>query len=393
MKIRGKILSFAACAYSAVSAASSVGSFLVTNNDVPQANPPIGPAGSSVTYYSLASNGTVSNKTVIETNGVGVGGGDFAYSRIAIVPQGADVCVFASNGASANIAGISIESLALTGDFAGSSTDVATSNGIGLAANANYLYAAFSTSSTIATFTIQPGCVLDFVSDLLAVGLNSGLVTGVALHGTMMVVTYGDGSIESFSIAGGAPVSNGDAQNSTGSAEDHLPNGVDITADGHYAIFGDASTQTTLEVSDISSGKLTTTVAYSLGTSWNSGSARLTPDESMIIVTNNSGGAVTALRFDKVSGAIAAGCTSGPLSGLYNTWSYAGAAALQLPSSTGGLIYVPEFGSNGYSSIGVVQLTRSGNTCTLSELSSSPIVDNSDLSDLLSIGIYPLRSF
>jgi len=346
-----------------------------------------------VTYYSLASNGTVSNKTVIETNGVGVGGGDFAYSRIAIVPQGADVCVFASNGASANIAGISIESLALTGDFAGSSTDVATSNGIGLAANANYLYAAFSTSSTIATFTIQPGCVLDFVSDLLAVGLNSGLVTGVALHGTMMVVTYGDGSIESFSIAGGAPVSNGDAQNSTGSAEDHLPNGVDITADGHYAIFGDASTQTTLEVSDISSGKLTTTVAYSLGTSWNSGSARLTPDESMIIVTNNSGGAVTALRFDKVSGAIAAGCTSGPLSGLYNTWSYAGAAALQLPSSTGGLIYVPEFGSNGYSSIGVVQLTRSGNTCTLSELSSSPIVDNSDLSDLLSIGIYPLRSF
>jgi hypothetical protein len=107
MKITGKILLFAACAYSAVSAASSVGSFLVTNNDVPQANPPVGPAGSSVTYYSLESDGTVANKTVIDTNGVGVAGGDFAYSRIAIVPQGENVCVFASNAASANIAGIS----------------------------------------------------------------------------------------------------------------------------------------------------------------------------------------------------------------------------------------------------------------------------------------------
>jgi len=393
MKITGKILLFAACAYSAVSAASSVGSFLVTNNDVPQANPPVGPAGSSVTYYSLESDGTVANKTVIDTNGVGVAGGDFAYSRIAIVPQGENVCVFASNAASANIAGISAESLTLTGDFAGSATDVATSNGIGLAANANYLYATFSTSSTIATFTIQPGCVLDFVSDLLAVGLNSGLVTGMALHGSMMVVTYGDGSIESFNIAGGAPVSNGDAQNSTGSAEDHLPNGVDITADGHFAIFGDASTVTTLEVSDISSGKLTPTVAYDLGTSWNSGNVRLTPDESMIIVTNDSGGDVTALRFEKESGRIATGCTSGPLRDFYSTWSYAGAAALQLPTSLGGLIYVPEFGSNGYSSIGVVQLTRTGNTCTIGELSSSPIVDNSDLSTLLSIGIYPLRPF
>jgi hypothetical protein len=92
---------------------------------------------------------------------------------------------------------------------------------------------------------------------VLAVGLNSGVVTGMAMHGSMMVVTYGDGSIESFNIAGGAPVSNGDAQNSSGLANDHLPNGVDITADGHYAIFGDASTVTTLEVSDISSGKLT----------------------------------------------------------------------------------------------------------------------------------------
>jgi hypothetical protein len=394
MKSGEKIFAIAICAYAAVSAASPVGSFLVTNNDVPKANPPVGTAGSTATFYALGSDGAVTGMTVVATGGIGVGGGDFAYSRIAIVPQGDDVCVFASNAApTANIAGISATSLTVTGNFAASSTDTATANGIGLAANASYLYAAFSSSSTIATFSVQSGCLLSFVSDLFEVGLNNGLVAGMAIHGPTMIVTFGDGSIESFNIAAGAPVSNGDAENSTGSAEDHLPNGLDITADGHYAIFGDASTTTSVEVSDISSGKLTPTLVYDLGPGWNSSSVRLTPDESMIIVTNNSGGAVTALRFNKVSGKIASGCTSGPLSGFYTSWSYAGAAALQLPTSLGGLIYVPEFGSNGFSSIGVVQLNSTGKSCTLSELSTSPIVDNNDASALLSIGIYPVRPF
>ena len=374
-------------------AASTVGSFLVTNNDVPLFNPPQGPAGSTVTFYSVESNGALDNKVVIPTGGVGIAGGFFASSRIAIVPQGSDVCVFASNAASGDVSGISAATRAVTGTFLASSSDTANANGIGLAANANYLYATFSTSSTIATFTVEPGCTLAFVGDVFTVGLNSGVVGAVAIHGPTMVVTYGDGSIESFNITGGVPVSNGDAQNSSGFTNDHVPNGVDITADGHYAIFADASTVTTLEVSDISSGKLTPTIAYDAGSSWNSGNARLTPDESHIIVSNNSGGAVTAVPFDKTSGKIAPGCTSGPLRGFYNTWSYAGAVALQLPTARGGLIYVPEFGSNGYSSIGVVQLTVTGKTCTLSETASSPIVDNSDHSSLLSIGIYPVRPF
>jgi 6-phosphogluconolactonase (cycloisomerase 2 family) len=383
----------AACAYAATTSASSVGSFLVTNNDVPLFNPPQGPAGSTVSFYSIESSGALDNKVVIPTGGVGIAGGFFASSRIAIVPQGNEVCVFASNAASGDISGINAGTLTVTGTFLASLSDTATTNGIGLAANANYLYATYSTSSTIATFSVEPGCMLSFVGDVSTVGLNSGVVGPLAIHGSTMVVTYGDGSIESFNIAAGVPVSNGDAQNSSGFANDHLPNGVDITADGHYAIFGDASTVTTLEVSDISSGKLTPTIAYDVGKSWNSGNVRLTPDESLIIVSNNSGGTVTAAPFDKATGKIAPGCTSAPLKGFYGTWSYTGAAALQLPSALGGLIYVPEFGSNGYSSIGVVQLTVADKACTLSETASSPIVDNSDHSELLSIGVYPVRPF
>jgi hypothetical protein len=393
MNIGGKILLLGACAYAAAASAGSVGSFLVTNNDVPLFNPPQGPAGSTVTFYSVESNGALDNKIVVPTGGVGIAGGFFASSRIAIVPQGEDVCVFASNAASPGISGISAGTLTVTGTFLGSKGDTAMTNGIGLAANATYLYATYSTSSTIATFSIEPGCMLAFVGDVFTVGLNTGVVGAMAIHGSTMVITYGDGSIESFNIAGGVPVSNGDAQNSSGFANAHVPNGVDITADGHFAIFGDASTVTTIEVSDISSGKLTPTIAHDVGKSWNSGNVRLTPDESLIIVSNNSGGAVTAVPFDKATGRVSTGCTSGPLRGFYSTWSYAGAAALQLPTALGGLIYVPEFGSNGYSSIGVVQLTVTGTACTLTETAGSPIVDNSDHSALLSIGTYPVRPF
>jgi len=369
------------------SAGSTVGSFLVTNNDVSTG------FGSTATFYSIGANGAVSDKTVVSTNGIGIAGGFFAASRVAVVPQGSDVCVFASNAASADIAGISAGSHTLTGDFPASSTDTGSGNGVGLAANANYLYATFSSSSTIATFQIRTGCVLSFVSDVSAVGLNAGLVGGMAIHGNIMVVTYGDGSIESFNISNGVPVSNDDAENSAGSVNDHLPNGVDITEDGHYAVFGDASTVTTLEVSDISSGKLTPTVSYDVGPSWNSGTVRLSPDEALIFVTNDSGGGITAVLFDKTTGKISPGCTSGPLKGFYSSWAYAGAAAMQLPTAAGGLLYVPEFGLNGFSSIGIVQFTFSGTACTLAEVSGSPIVDNSDPSALLSIGVYPVRPF
>src|ERR1700722_15035796 len=153
-------------------AASSVGSFLVANNDVPLPNPPMSYSGSTVSFYSIGANGTLGEKNVVATGGDGVGGGSFAAARIVVVPQADDVCVFASDAATADIAGISAKTHQLTGNFVGSSTDSATANGMGLAATPNYLYAAFLTSSTIATFRIQAGCTLQFVGDLFTVGLN-----------------------------------------------------------------------------------------------------------------------------------------------------------------------------------------------------------------------------
>lgn len=380
-------LALAALLGAGVSAAG-VGNFLVTNNDVPPPNPPKNYRGSSVTFYTLGAKGALSEKSVVLSGGNGIAGGAFSYSRLAIVPQGEDVCVFVSDAGTSDIAGFSATTRTLMGNFTASTSDLGGTNGIGLAANASYLYAAYSTSSTLATFAIEPGCALSYVSHLKTVGLSSGVVGGMALHGNTLIATYGDGSIASFNIANGAPRGNGDKQYSTGAASDELPNGVTISADGHYAIFGDASTVTTIEVSDVSSGKLKPTVVYNLGSAWNSGDVQLSPSNSWIFVTNSSGGRVTAGFFDKTTGKVSSGCSTGPLNRFYDSWLYAGGATLQLGAANNGYLYVPEFGASGFSSIGVVQVTVQGRQCTLSELSSSPVVDDSDPASLLSIAAY-----
>jgi len=217
------------------------------------------------------------------------------------------------------------------------------------------------------------------------------VIDGMVIHGSIMVATYGDGSIESFNISGGVPVSNGDKQNSTGSRGGNTyPTAIDITQDGHFAIFGDTSPFNVVEVSDISSGKLTPTVVYRLGVARNSSNILLSPDETLLYISNNQGGKVTAAFFDKNTGKLTKGCVSSYLKGFVTNWSYVGALAMQRTTGTGGLLYVAEFGAP--SSIGVINVKSSGGKCTLTESSSSPVADP-DSPGLLSIGAFPPRPF
>jgi hypothetical protein len=173
---------------------------------------------------------------------------------------------------------------------------------------------------------------------------------------------------------------------------------VDITQDGHFAIFGDSSVPTTVEVSDLSSGKLGTTVQYTVGTATNavgpglnSATVRLSPDESLLYVSNSDGGTVSAAFFDKTTGRVTRGCTSARLRNFYNPWGFVGSLATRDTTGTGGLLYVAEFGFTS-SFIGFVQVQSDGVTCALSEASNSPTLDQ--YSDgLLSIQVFPPRPF
>ncbi len=332
------------------------------------------------------------------TGGQGIGGGYFAAPRVNLSPD--QTCVYSSQAGSSNISGVVVQTHQLAGQFSGSDTDAGDASGIGLVSNANYLYAGFSASNTIGTFSVLSGCQLSFLEDTPAAGLNGGSVSGMALHGNMLIVAYADGSIESFNVSNGTPLSNDDAQNSTGyiNALSNFPEGVDITSDGHFAIFGDSSIPSTIEVSDISSGKLTTTVQYTVkgrgnavGPGINSGSVRLSPDETMIFMGNNDGGSVSAAFFDKNTGKVSGGCTSAQLSGFYNPWAFVGSVATRDTTGTGGVLYVAEYGFTG-SYLGIVNISSDGSTCTLTESANSEVPDL--LSDgLLSITVMPARPF
>ncbi len=359
--------------------------YVVTNDDVPPN------LITSVSFYTVAPNGLLTLKAKVLIGEGGIAGGYFAANRLNVLDSGNAECVYASVAQSGEVEGIGIKTLQVDGHAVGSGNDTGAANGVGLAMNAQYLYASFTDHSTIGTFKVLPGCKIKFVSDITVGGLHGGTIDGMAIHGNMMVATYGDGSIESFDISGGVPVSNGDEQNSTGSRGGNTyPTGVDITRDGHYAIFGDTSPFTIVEVSDISSGKLTPTVVYHLGRELNSSNVLLSPDETLLYITNNQSGTVTAAFFDKSTGKLSKGCVSRPLKGFVSNWSYVASLALEQTTGTGGVVYVAEFGAP--SSIAEINVKSSGGKCTLTESAKSPALDGNS-PGLLSIGAFPPRPF
>jgi len=347
----------------------------------------------SVTFYTVSPAGQLTLSKRVGTGGNGISGGFFGTNRLAALSSGNKQCVFSSEAGSGDIVGIDVASLTATGRAKGSDTDAGTSNGIGLAANDQYLYASYTDSNTIGTFAVKAGCGLTFLNDTPVAGLNGGIINSMAVHGNLLVATYTDGSIESFDISGGTPVSNGDGQLSTAtvrSQDASYPNSVDITSDGRFAIFGDTSTSLVVEVSHIVSGKLSKTVVYKSTASTSSSNVMLSPDETVLYVTNTQGDAVSAVFFNKATGKLTPGCTSGPLRGQSSQWSYLAGLASMEATGNGGGVYVAEFG--GPSGIGVVRLNSSGQTCSLQEDAKSPISDPNS-PGLLSIGSFPPRAF
>lgn len=357
--------------------------FVVTNDDT---------TTNTVTMYTVGgtpTSPTLTQKTVIPTGGKGHGGGYLAGTAVVFVNDGQEQCIFASDSDSNDIAGIIAKTQQVTGRFKGSRQDTGGLVGITLVANNQYVYASFTGTFTIGTFQVQSGCTLKFLGDIDALGLGFGSAGPMAVHDNLLVVAYGDSTIESFDISSGLPAPNGDRQLSTDSKNGNLPSGVEITGDGHYALFGDISSNATVEVSDISSGNLTATVPYALGVG-NADTVRLSPDESMLYIGNNKQGTVTAAFFDKTAGVLTPGCASSVLRGFNTNWIYVGNVKTATNYGLGGALYVAEDGVR--SGIGVVQISSSGSGCTLKEASGSPFADSNSQS-LRNIATYPPRSF
>lgn len=356
--------------------------YVITNDDS---------TTNGVSFFTIGPNGSLEFAMEVQGPGLGIGGGLFGMSRIAAVDSGSTECIFATESFTNDVFWIVPGSAYPGGSATGSPSDDGSANGVGIAANTQYVYASFSSSNTIATFQVQAGCALAFLNDITVGGLNGGIIDGMAIHGKMMIATYADGSIESFNIGSGTPVSNGDKQLSTASVGGNTyPNGIDITQDGHFAIFGDTSTADIVEVSDISSGKLTATVVYKTQSGISSSNVLLSPDESILYISNTQGDVVSAAFFDKNTGQITNGCKSRKIRGYVADWSYLGSLALQQITGNGGGVFVAEFGAP--SGIAALNLTVNGTKCTLREAKDSPTTDYYSRG-LLSMARFPPRAF
>ena len=346
-----------------------------------------------VSIYTVSTSGVLTLKEQLLA-GFGSVGGLFGANRIQALDTGNQQCIYASVASTGLILGIPISTLTVAGSASGSATDSGAGNGIGVALNSRYLYASFADSNTIGTFVVEEGCGLAFVGDISVGGLAGGIINGMAIHGNMMIATFTDGSIESFDISSGTPIANGDEKYSTATLTSQgatYPNSIDITSDGHFAIFGDTSSSMVVEVSDISSGKLRPTRVFTSKASISSSNVILSPDESVLYVVNTQGASVSAFLFDKKTGGLAWGCTSGLIRGQSSNWSYLGGARLITRTGTGGGVFVSEFGAP--AGIAMVTFESSGfGRCSLHENLQSPFADPIS-HGLLSIGTFPPRAF
>ncbi len=352
--------------------------YLITNNDNSQ--------GNSATVYTITGNVALKQAAVIYTGGTGVDGiGAVATKRVSVLNSSTQTCAFVADAGSADVAGISLATLTATGTFKAESTDSAPS-GMAVVNNGGYVYASFTGSNTLATYEIMPGCTLKFIQDVAAAGLNGGSMLDMWVHEHILVASFQDGSIESFNVGAGVPVANGDLQYSTAHTLDNSsPSGVDITADGHYAVFGGTNVPPLVEVSDISSGKLTPTVVYSnLGSGGGSEAIWLSPNEDLLYLSNFSSNTVTATFFDKTTGAVSFACVSGVLKNS----NFEAGMATATTSGAGTTLFVAEPDVE----IASIRITGGSGSCSLTETPHSPTADGNTLT-IDSIGVFPPRPF
>ena len=372
--------------------------YVITNDD--------NPAGNSASIFSIGSKGTLNFVTTIPTGGFGRGGGYAAAGRVGVLRSKGQNCAYITdalgpnNGRPGDVASIDMGTLKLVGTYPGTALDSGLLWGIGLAENsaATFLFAAYSTSGTIATYAQGPDCTLTLKSEIIAIGANVGSVDGMKVtpNGKYLIVAYGDGSIGSYAI-----------HPTTGAltligrylvTDSGLATGVDITADGNWAVLGTVSFLTggEVEVARIhANGSLGATVGYiPIGQGSNSNNAWLSPDETYIYISDNSSGQITAVPFNATTGVIntSAACTSAVLKGFNSTWQMLGNVITTRQTGLGSPLYAAEWSYTNPGGIAIVNVAVKGSACALTEAAFSPVADPAT-DNLMTVGVDPPRKF
>jgi hypothetical protein len=351
---------------------------VITNNDIYR-------APNSATWMKL-SGSELKPVATLKTKGWGLGGGFFGTAAQAVVQVGSNVCVFIADPGSDDIA-------AFNGTmYVGNYIDPAGSgayDGIALAVHGDQLYAGYSASVNIGVWSIKPDCALVLASSAANTPSWAPIDDlAVSPNGKTLVVTYGEHDIDSFAILGTKLKEKGPFPSAGNTA------GIDITSDSKYAIVADFSAnQTQVEVFPLNwNSSLGPTDDYVVpqGGS-NSNNVWLSPDETLLFVSNSNSAQITTLRFDEKAGAqhrLSFDC----LTSLNTAGGsfYALGMATEETTGRGGFLYVAQAGRNGGpSGIALLQIPQDG--CP-AEVSGSPFINSAGMWPV-TLTAYPPRPF
>jgi 6-phosphogluconolactonase (cycloisomerase 2 family) len=260
-----------------------------------------------VTAFSVNDKGQMTVINTYQTGGLGTGGFN-ALNSITTAKAGSSYCLFVSNGGSNNISAFKIKpsdgTLTSVSGSPFNSGGAGDNYGIGLAVGDNkLLFAGNTVSSNISVLGIKSDCSLKLGQTYTTVGPPDGMK--VTPNGKFLLEAN-LGSPDSWQIN----YTNGNLTELGPFPAQGTSAGVDISCDGTTAYFGDAGTNTQIEVYTIGSdGKLTEINNYTNTNGQNSNNVLLSADGELLYVSETAGNQVEtlsvgsggALTFDSVT--------------------------------------------------------------------------------------------
>lgn len=230
------IVIFAVVALFATVSFAQNGGHLLINNDNVSAN--------TADIDTVSATGALKLLKTVSTGGTGLGGGYFAAPRNAIAQN--FKCFWVSDAASSDIASFEIPSLKKTGNFSNSALN-GDFDGIGLTEVGNYLISAWSGSANIGVLKINSDCTLTMVGSALSQPDNVADVTTIPGNVGFVVSYPNAGGAQAYAVSAagaltavGPELVFGNAISGC-SSEGCFPTGEDVTSNGQFWIWGNAT--------------------------------------------------------------------------------------------------------------------------------------------------------
>ena len=261
--------------------------YIFTNNNVANST-------NSTTALTVSGKGALKVLKTYPTGGKSAGSGYFALSPITSAKTRLGNCLFVSNGGDSTIAAFQMNLFngSLTAVHGSPFSDGVSGTqrlGVGLAVGGALLFAGNTSNNTISVLRISSGCSLKFIKQVTVSGSPAGMK--VTPDGAFLIAAY-IGQVDSFKI----DASTGDLTELGPFTPKGSAAGVDISCDGATAYFGDAASNTQVEVFSISSsGTLKEIDNFTNKNGQSSNNVMLSVDGKHLYVSNTMSNQITTL--------------------------------------------------------------------------------------------------